>query len=292
MVSIMGNLFTQIEVKPKYKDKNASQTRKSKSPKIDVQEIFGSHVTKKGDQYELICTGQESTKFTIKQDILLDKLIGCDTMTGKEILNKIIKIADRLNKNIELTDVSYKKFETMECRYSLYHFHILLHGESWYNKFGFKSHSHEEDKLHNAKIRNLPLYKFIQMAKDAYITKELRELDMDCEVMERRPFLYKELELYKSVDKFKESKTKEIIETELFDMDDFIIEFGTFDADTKVSSVIADIFKNYIEKENPTTCNRKIQLLKQFIDISRYVLKYNKHLIRKPKTNGTRNKKI
>ena len=275
----MGNTVRKTnEVKIK-------NTRKSKSPspiKIDVVQEFGSHVTKKGNQYELICTGQESTKFTIKQDILLDKLIGCDTMTGKEILNKIIKIADRLNKNIELTDTSYKKFET--CTYSLYHFHILLDGESWYNKFGFKSRTHEQDKRHNEKMRNLPLYEFIQMAKDAYITKELRELDMDCAVMEQRPSLYKELEVF-TVDEFKEAKTKEIMETEFFDMD-FITEFG-LDENAKVSSVMLDIF-NYI-KEN-STCNRKIQLLKQFIDISRYVLKYNKHLIRKPNTHGTQRK--
>lgn len=282
----MGNIFRKPQNKncknevQKIK-KIQSKTRKSiQSPRHDiVQEIFGSNVTKQDNQY-LIC----NTKFAIKEDILLYNLIGCDDMTGKEILNKIIKIADRLNKNIELSDSSYKIFETMKCTYSLSHFHILLHGESWYNKFGFKSKTHEEDKLHNEKIRNLPLHEFIQMAKDIYIKKELRELDMDCDVMNRRPFLYKELQ-YESVDSYKTIKKEEIMRTNLLDVDDFITAFGnTFDEHTKVSSIILDIFKNYIEKEKPTLCDRKIKLLKQFIDSSRFVLKYSRVLIREPRT--------
>ena len=263
----MGNIFRKTEIdcnKDVTKITKYIATRKSsESPKLSprqspktrklpihdiVHELFGPNVTKKNKLYQLICTDSNSPKFTIDKEIILHELIGCDDMTGKDILNKIIKIADRLKKNIELSDSSYKKFGTMKCNYSLSHFHILLHGESWYNKFGFKSKKHEEDKLHNESVRHLPLHEFIQIAKDTYIKKELRDLDMDCNVMNRKPSLYKEeLQLYGSIDSYKTIKTEEILRTNLLDIDDFITAFGnTFDENTKVSSIISDIFKNYI----------------------------------------------
>ena len=65
--------------------------------KLQVYELFGPNVTKTNKQYEVRCHGQ-TTKFTIDQYITLDELNGCDDMTGKDILNKIIVIADRLKK--------------------------------------------------------------------------------------------------------------------------------------------------------------------------------------------------
>ena len=260
---------------------------------LQVYELFGPNVTKTNNQYEVSCHGQ-TTKFTIDQDITLDELNGCDDMTGKDILNKIIVIADRLKKKIRLSDSSYKIFDS--CKYSLSHFYILLHGESWYNTFGFKSKKHDENILHNETVRNLPLVEFIQRATDAYIKKELDDLDFDCDVMVKNHYVYKKelvpygyVDSYESaktsVDSYKRAKTQDIMNTTLIDMDDFITTFS-IDENTKVSSIISDIFKNYIEKENPTSCDHKIQLLKQFIDSSSYVLKYNTQLIREPMSSG------
>ena len=281
----MGNVFRN----PQHQKCNAAKS-KSPSKLIDdvVFELFAD-IKKKNNTYELICPNQDSVKFKIDENIHLNSLITCG-MTGTEILNKIIEIADRLKKNIELTDTSYKKFETIKCSYSLSHFYILLHGESWYNKFGFKSKTHHADKLHNEKIRNLPLHKFIQMATDTYIKKELIELEYDADVMISNPHLYiDELEQYESVDSYIFIKREALLRTILLDVDEFITEFGTFDENTKVSRIVSEIFTNFIEIDHPTTCNRKIQLLKQFIDSSRHVLKYSKGLIREPKKNrGTR----
>lgn len=266
--------------------------------KLQVYELFGPNVTKTNKQYEVRCHGQ-TTKFTIDQYITLDELNGCDDMTGKDILNKIIVIADRLKKKIHLSDSSYKIFDS--CRYSLSHFYILLHGESWYNTFGFKSKKHDENILHNETVRNLPLVEFIQRATDAYIKKELDDLDFDCDVMVKNHYVYKkELDPYgyvdsyesakTSVDSYKRAKTQEISNTKLLDMKAFITTFD-IDENTKVSTIISDIFKNYIETEKPTSCDHKIQLLKQFIDSSSYVLKYNTQLIREPRSSGGKTRK-
>lgn len=174
----------------------------------------------------------------------------------------------------------------MKCTYSLSHFHILLHGESWYNTFGFKSKTHERDKHHNEEVRNLPLDEFIQRATDTYIKNKLRDLDFDCDVMGSNPYLYtKELDQYGTVESFKRTQTKDIMKTKLLDMDNFITTFRTT-KDTQVSRIVSDIFTNFIKKEKPTLCDNKIQLLKQLIDCSRYVLKYSRVLIREPRSNG------
>ena len=274
---------------PKPTTPRQSKTRNPIQHDDIVHELFGPNVTKKNKLYQLSCTGPNSPKFTIDKDIILHELIGCDDMTGKEILNKIIEIADRLEKNIVLSDSSYKKFGTMKCTYQLFYFYILLHGESWYNTFGFKSKTHEEDTQHNETVRHLPLHEYVQLAKEHFIERELINLDFECKNMNREPrHLYiEDIHPHETVESYKRAKREQILEANILDMDDFITTFGNrFTKTTPVSRIISDIFTHFIKKENPTSCDHKIKLLKQLIDNSKYVLRYNNKLTREPRTKS------
>jgi hypothetical protein len=124
--------------------------------------------------YEIICNDNHNSKFEINDYIDLDKLNNCGTTTGTSILERIILIAKELDKKmINLEDASFVNYDIIECSYSLAYFYILLTGESWYNKFMFRSGSHDEDKAHNDIIRHLSLQDFISRIKEKYNKTEL-----------------------------------------------------------------------------------------------------------------------
>ena len=97
--------------------------------------------------------------FNTKKKILkIDELNKC-VINGRKSLTNAIKMAHRLKyKEIHLTDASliqYHDTKTKEnCSFSLKLYNILLKGQSWYNKYGFYSDTHEIEQIEIEKIRN------------------------------------------------------------------------------------------------------------------------------------------
>ena len=112
------------------------------------------------------------TEFEIKTDIkeiFLLKLLKCNENTGTKILKSIIKIGKQLNFNgISLIDVSVLSFKNNCDEINLSVLNILLHGKSWYERFGFKSMSNSpyNNDVFNDMVINYPLKKIKTFFKE------------------------------------------------------------------------------------------------------------------------------
>ena len=107
-------------------------------------------------------------EFTILTDeIYLSSLYKCNYKSGTENLNNIINIAKDLGSlQVSLVDASALYYggdpNITNCDISLSTIYILLYGQSWYNKFGFKSVNYNEEIKHNEKIRQMSLVNFLE----------------------------------------------------------------------------------------------------------------------------------
>lgn len=82
--------------------------------------------------------------------MMLNYLRRCSEISGTEILQRIITIGRALSLHtIELHDASL-----IRCDFPLYTLSILQHGETWYNRMGFLSPTHAEDKEINDALRH------------------------------------------------------------------------------------------------------------------------------------------
>jgi hypothetical protein len=69
-------------------------------------------------------------------------------MSGPQILKGLYRAAKEMGLNyIKLSDASVFNFET--CYIDLHDHHILLHGNSWYNKFGYYSKNYKKELIDN-----------------------------------------------------------------------------------------------------------------------------------------------
>ena len=86
-----------------------------------------------------------------------------DRISGTQLLNIISKFAkDKGNiTTIELQDTS--KLPKLCHRYDfpLYIIYILSTGKSWYNTYGYKSSTYEQEVRHNARLLNMNMEEFI-----------------------------------------------------------------------------------------------------------------------------------
>jgi hypothetical protein len=81
--------------------------------------------------------------------MVLDYLRRCSELRGKDILQRIITIGRRLSLDrIKLEDASL-----IRCDFPLYTLSMLQHGETWYNRMGFRSADYEENKKINETLR-------------------------------------------------------------------------------------------------------------------------------------------
>ena len=98
---------------------------------------------------------------TITKTITIDFLHKC-VVNGNTILKKIKKIAKDINFSyIKLIDGSNIEYNKHNCDYTLSTYQILLKGQSWYNKYGFKSNNHNDQLKKWYKIRNTSFIKNI-----------------------------------------------------------------------------------------------------------------------------------
>lgn len=93
-------------------------------------------------------------QFEIKNDhIYIKSLNRCGDIYGTTLLNKIFNLAQELQniQNIQLYDESY----ILKCNkiISLATIKILITGQSWYNKLGYKSENYENKLISNKQIR-------------------------------------------------------------------------------------------------------------------------------------------
>tara|TARA_B110001469_G_C9639605_1_gene321385 strand:+ start:1779 stop:2564 length:786 start_codon:yes stop_codon:yes gene_type:complete len=98
---------------------------------------------------------------TINKTITIDFLHKC-VYNGNTILKKIKQIAKDINfYYIKLIDGSNIEYNKHKCDYNLSTYQILLKGQSWYNKYGFKSNNHSVQLKKWYKIRNTNFIKNI-----------------------------------------------------------------------------------------------------------------------------------
>jgi hypothetical protein len=220
----------------------------------------------------IICENDElnTTKFSLnfnkedKEDIFIEieNLSRCITnsriQSGTKILNNIINIGKELKiKFITLTDASFI-YENTNCEIDLAYYMILLYGESWYNRFGFKSQYYKKENAHN----------------NSMINKTFQEYIDKC-IYNNRFYYYKnnnkdrlKLEEYDNERKLN-GHPENIIMEKILSINEIISK------DIKICdimSILHSIIKSNIE------CNDIIFLVKEFIDISKNTLKYHPKL--------------
>ena len=99
--------------------------------------------------------------------------------SGSEILRRIHTAAHNLGiTQIILTDSSELLVPGDKAPFCLWRYHILLHGISWYNKFGYFSNQYSDEVRHNASILNEPLSNYSRFAEYELFHKYLYKTDI------------------------------------------------------------------------------------------------------------------
>jgi hypothetical protein len=145
-------------------------------------------------------------------------LIDSNTKVGSTLLKITIKMLKKykdifeINK-IVLTDNSIKKCESNKEDIKLSHMLILLTGDTWYGKYGFRPinvKTYDYDKIlnknyHNNKliinnitIKEANIMKYIKMTKDENVIKQVKKILEKDENMLLKDFLQKFLSEYES----------------------------------------------------------------------------------------------
>lgn len=126
----------------------------------------------------------------------IEHIAKCKGKSGTYYLTRLISLAKELYlKSISLSDGSILIFgEEEHCSFPFFVYYILLHGYSWYNKYGFKSSSHGKDMKHNAIIRQMNILDFIKegfYAENKFLPDELKnnELTIDKYISEMKETL-------------------------------------------------------------------------------------------------------
>lgn len=124
---------------------------------------------------------------TFKNDeeskMYIDSLDACDGNSGTSILYDLISLAKILRIDlISLMDGSSISYgyspEGIPCRFSLSKMYILMHGFSWYNKFGLISKNFDNEIKHNDKIRKYTLDTFLKEINLQPYTKKKYDLNL------------------------------------------------------------------------------------------------------------------
>src|SRR5437868_9695757 len=165
-----------VKYKMKYcdiKKFNNINTMNGGNPKIynaiyDEFREFAPSITENASEItvSIVCSAEEEIQFIINNAKMhIESMTLCGKVSGTTILNKIIALAKNINlETIDLVDGSsiyLNKQIDNKCYISLSALYILLHGISWYNKFGFISDEYNIEKTENDLIRKLSVSEFI-----------------------------------------------------------------------------------------------------------------------------------
>jgi hypothetical protein len=180
---------------------------------------------------------------------------------GNQTIKHIIKIGGELNlKHLELIDSSsivnpYKS----ECSINLSIYKILIEGQSWYNKHGFKSINHDKEKLKWDLLREENFVSIFLNFKDNIINKEIALLNYICNKHDVTKILDKYSKLQNNIFIF---------------LDEYSIKF---------TAKVKDVFKVF-EKERLILVGKKnikefYCMLSELADLFKENIKYTQKLI-------------
>lgn len=185
---------------------------------------------------------------------------------GNQTLKHIIGIGEELNlKQLQLIDAStivnpYKS----ECSIDLSIYKILIEGQSWYNKHGFKSSNHDKEKVKWDLIRNENFLSTFLKFKDETIKKQIELMNYH-----QNYTICNKHDITQLINKY--SKLQDNI---FIFLDDYSI---------KCTAKVKDVFK-VLEKERLTIEGKKnikefYCLLSELINIFKDNIKYTQTLI-------------
>lgn len=226
----------------------------------------------------VICSDikDENINFIILKDTMrIEHIVACRKQdpSGKIIirsgtyhLTRLISLAKELyKKRITLTDGSVLLFGNYsnwdnDCLIPLSMYHILLHGYSWYNKFGFKSESYEQDaskkqhvseqdvQKYNESLRQMNIVDFITFSIKKYNVLSPEGSDYNSEYIKN--FILKIQEKL----------------SDIFDKNDTIAQF-TYKLSQK-----------YIPRMKEIGCNDVSKLISKIFYFSAFVIMYDNSL--------------
>jgi hypothetical protein len=164
--------------------------------------------------------------------IELFKLNRCH-FQGSTNLQSLIKYAQHLKNTLKI-NLNYITLEDTSSIPSsdiqLWLLSILTTGESWYNRFGFKSHNYNNEKIENNKIIKMNIIDFIKFIDECILIyktnrKKLNlQNTVNAELIEKIKFFFKKYDQTKTVqDIFIEIKN-ELKENRISPEDIYIIE--------------------------------------------------------------------
>jgi hypothetical protein len=193
------------------------------------------------------------------------KINKCDQMTGNETMDKIIKLGHLLKQHIgvgqiNLTDTSLIWLDE-GCPINMSVYFILATGQSWYNRFDFKSKTFDEEFEHNSIIRSLTIKEYFR--NGLVKSNKLKFGIPDSNLSEKEQKLIKKIIL-------KSDK----IATQY--AEDFFTQFPELDPSTSIGIIFSYIKKNNILLDCVKTQNI---LLVRLINAKFDLLKYEPDLV-------------
>ena len=136
-----------------------------------LKSSFGKSFTcknKKGNVYSLTNKKKECLHLELNDDnsLRVQSLQKCPDTSGSATMIKLEKIGKEMGLDrIELADGQWLELECGKAKtFSILvkYINILADGESWYNKLGYKSKSHEAELKHNKSIGQMNAGVFVQ----------------------------------------------------------------------------------------------------------------------------------
>lgn len=240
--------------------------------------------------------------------IYVDYLSKCKKQErfGKDLLEKIKNVA------IELSNIKYIALEDESsitlgsgfyCEIDLATLYILKYGTSWYNKFNFYSSKHDDERLYNETIRNKKLIDVLNESIELKTQYNLSELDRqifdyvnDYNFSEKKNNI---LETYSSIENYENQMKSNIVENNS-NLKNAIVRFINqsqlpninlnstmkdlgiqFSASIKLLSECKKkkfIYNTYNIIEN-SDINDMIDLMREIMLLTRYLLKYNRRYL-------------
>jgi hypothetical protein len=256
----------------------------------------------------------------------IETLMKCFDITGTNMLENIILFATDLKlKKITLIDASFFLFgnilnkdisisyilETIEskiepkyildCKYNLGYLYILLHGESWYNKFGFISENYINEVKQNNKILQYNLQKLIEEINK----KEIFNLENNIILLKRYKDDYfknpqtirsdmlsvlnnlnidqnDKIDYMQKIDKYLLTKIEEINRNNLKLFENIQNYFGELydsNPDQTIQELMKKIYNKYIKNSTNIICTSDIAItITSLINKTGLILTYNSTL--------------
>lgn len=147
-------------------------------------DISNKSITKVwGDNLVFVLTCENPIQFTLnkkKSELYIDDFYKCYKLDSKKFLERIISFARDLKiKTVRLQDAS--NININNCYINLPELYIFLYGISWYNQFGLKSKTFQDEVSTNEPIRNITFFDFVKngadILKSKKIDEKLKEID-------------------------------------------------------------------------------------------------------------------